>query len=160
MALLAQGKSCPHGAERSVECTSVPGEFPSEGAIRGTPQISHQIHASAQSSNAPQAILQESILIIPDFQVSFSEADQALQEYMTTMLPEFPFVPLPSKKSSEMIREQPFLTKTILWVCRPPSPEISAAFHSWFRQQISHETVVLMNNNLELVQALLVFLAW
>ncbi|PYH93985.1 hypothetical protein BO71DRAFT_441330 [Aspergillus ellipticus CBS 707.79] len=79
---------------------------------------------------------------------------------MTTMLPEFPFVPLPFKHASDMLRDQPLLLKTILWICRPPPPEVSAAFESWFRQHVAEQTVVLMNKNIELVQAILVFLAW
>lgn len=79
---------------------------------------------------------------------------------MTTMLPEFPFVPLSPTNSSELIKEKPLLLNTIPWVCRPPTPEASAAFESWFRQHIASQTVVLMNKDLELVHAILVFLAW
>lgn len=103
---------------------------------------------------------EDSISIVPGFDVSFLEADRVLQEYMTTMLPEFLFVPLPFKSSSNMLKEQPLLLKTIIWVCRPPPPEASAAFKSWFRQHIADQTVVLMSKNIELVQAILVFIVW
>ena len=79
---------------------------------------------------------------------------------MTTMVPEFPFVPLSTKNSSSMLKDKPLLLKTILWVCRPPPPEVSAVFESWFRQHVANEAVVLMHKELELVQAILVFLAW
>lgn len=90
----------------------------------------------------------------------FLEADQVLQEYMTVMLPQFPFVPLPCHNAYDMFKDKPLLLKTILWVCRPPKPEAFAAFESWLRQHIAHQTVVLSNKSLELVQAILIFLAW
>ncbi|KAH0838926.1 fungal transcriptional regulatory protein [Fonsecaea pedrosoi] len=101
-----------------------------------------------------------SVSIVSGFQFSFSEANQVLQEYMITMVPQFPFVPLPSHDAYEMFKDKPFLLKTILWVCRPPGPDASAAFESWFRQNVAHQTVVLMNKSLDVVQAILVFLAW
>lgn len=110
-----------------------------------------------QTSSPPRS---GSVFIVPDFQLSFSEADQVLLEYMTIMLPQFPFVPLPCHNAYDMYKDKPLLLKTILWVCRPPKPETSVAFESWFRQHIAHQTVVLMNKSLELVQAVLVFLAW
>lgn len=96
----------------------------------------------------------------PGSEISSSEADEVLQEYMASMLPEFPFVPLSSTSSFDMLKENPLLLRVILWVCRPPKPEVSSVFESWFRQHIANEVVVLMNKNLELVQAILVFLAW
>ncbi|KAI1379829.1 hypothetical protein F4677DRAFT_464064 [Hypoxylon crocopeplum] len=99
------------------------------------------------------------IAIVPGFEVSFSDADQILEEYIVTMIPQFPFVPLPSHNAYEMYKDRPLLLKTILWVCKPPGPEAYAAFESWFRQHIAHQAVVLMNKNLELIQVLLVFFA-
>ena len=115
---------------------------------------------SAQSSDEMEVDLlqRESILIHPGFQVS--EADNVLSDYMVNMTPEFPFVPLRSGTSSWMLKKNPLLTKTILGVCRPPAPDVSAAFEKWFRKTIAHETVVLGKKNIELVQSILVFLAW
>lgn len=136
--------------------------FSNESPAGTSTQSSCQNQPSVPSSTQSMGIVssEHSISIVPGFDVSFQEADQVLQEYMTTMLPEFPFVPLLFKDSSDMLRNQPLLLKTILWVCRPPPPETSAAFESWFRRHIAEQTVVLMNKNVELVQAILVFLAW
>ncbi|KAG6367228.1 hypothetical protein INS49_001413 [Diaporthe citri] len=101
-----------------------------------------------------------SIPIVPGFEIPFVEADQVLQEYVTFMLPQFPFVPLPCHNAYDMFKDKPLLLKTILRVCRPPKPEASAAFESRLRQHIAHQTVVLANKSLELVQTILVFLAW
>ncbi|CAK7228775.1 hypothetical protein SEUCBS140593_007025 [Sporothrix eucalyptigena] len=75
-----------------------------------------------------------SISIVPGFRVSFNEADKALQEYAADMVPQFPFVPLPCHNAYDMYKDKPLLLKTILWVCRPPGPEESAAYEDWFRQ--------------------------
>lgn len=76
------------------------------------------------------------------------------------MLPHFPFVPLSCYNAYDLYKEKPLLLKTILWVCRPPGQEASAAFHFWFRQHVAHQIVVLLTKSLELIQAILVFLAW
>ncbi|KAJ3508484.1 hypothetical protein NM208_g15817 [Fusarium decemcellulare] len=120
-------------------------------------QLDHQSDPSVPTQDQPRA---EAISIVPGFQVSFSEADQALEEYMTDMVPQFPFVPLPGSTTYDLYKEKPLLLKTILWICRPPGPAPSAAFERWFREHIAHETVVLGNKSLELLQALLVFFAW
>ncbi|OGM49707.1 hypothetical protein ABOM_001909, partial [Aspergillus bombycis] len=126
-------------------------QFPNEGST------SYQDHPPLDATTPPPS---GSISIVPGFEVSFVEANQALQEYMTVMLPEFPFVPLPSLKACDMYKDKPFLLKTILWACRPPGPDVSATFEKWFRQYIAHQTISLVNKNLELVQALLLFFAW
>lgn len=79
---------------------------------------------------------------------------------MTVMFPQFPFVPLPCHNAYDMFKDKPLLLKTILWVCRPPRPVAYAGFENWLRQHIAHQTVVLANKGLELVQTILVFLAW
>ena len=136
--------------------------FPSESAPTRTQAPFHD-SVPSNSSNQLSGDLpstSSTISVVPGFEVSFSEADQVLREYMTSMLPEFPFVPLASTSSFNMLKDSPLLLKVILWVCRPPKPEVSSVFESWFRQHIANEIVVLMNKNLELVQAILVFLAW
>ncbi|KAJ5348215.1 uncharacterized protein N7506_001468 [Penicillium brevicompactum] len=78
-------------------------------SLAGTPTQSGQnqgpVPLSTQLTRTVPS--EDSISIVPAFDVSFLEADQVLQEYMTTMLPEFPFVPLPFKSSSDMLKEQP-----------------------------------------------------
>lgn len=150
--LTGDGKRPPDSEQR-------PPFHQTEGA---TPTTTPQIHPAALSSENPESIAPPHglISVFPGFEITRHEADQSLEEYMTTMLPEFPFVPLPSSNLSQALEEKPLLTKTIICVCRPPPFNSSAAFESWFRRQIAHEAVVLTGKNLELVQAILVFLAW
>ncbi|KAH7211548.1 hypothetical protein DER44DRAFT_766398 [Fusarium oxysporum] len=136
--------------------------LPSNGFTPAVIQTSRQDMTSAPSLHSPASYPQQDsfINIVPGFQVSFTEAGQVLQEYMTEMLPQFPFVPLPSLDAYNLYNRKPLLLKTILWVCRPPALEAYAAFEDWFRQHVAYQTVVRMNKSLEIVQALLVFFAW
>ncbi|KAJ5676169.1 hypothetical protein N7462_009066 [Penicillium macrosclerotiorum] len=59
-----------------------------------------------------------------------------------------------------MLKETPLLLKTILWVCKSSLLYTNKSFEIWFRRHIAHRVVVLMDKNLELLQAILVFLAW
>lgn len=97
---------------------------------------------------------------LPGYAITFSEADEILQEYTATMIHQFPFVPLQSHSACDMYKNIPFLLKTILCVCRPADSGHPAAFEHWFRQHVANEAVALMNKNLELVQSCLIFLAW
>ncbi|KAJ5627304.1 hypothetical protein N7528_004731 [Penicillium herquei] len=161
MALLAKQQDHTHCSERRTRFPTAPND--SAPAIIPRPgDASYEDQSLAGSLNqlAGTNSPEESISIVPGFEVTFSEADEILEEYMTTMLPEFPFIPIPSKNSSQMLEDKPLLLKTILWACRPPPPEVSAAFEHWFRQHIATQTVTLMKKDLELVQAILIFLAW
>ncbi|CAH0025757.1 unnamed protein product [Clonostachys rhizophaga] len=92
--------------------------------------------------------------------LTFEEADQSLQYYQTEMLPQFPFVPLPVCRTSELYHASPLLLKTILRACRPLGPERDAIFERWFRQHVVYRIAVLMEKSTELLQAILVFAAW
>lgn len=107
-----------------------------------------------------QQLREQAFEVIAGFKMSFDEADAVLQEYATIMLPQFPFVPLETTSVANMSREQPILLKTVLFACRPPSQTIRAEFEQWFRQYISHQIVVLGAKRLELLQAIVIFLAW
>lgn len=161
MMLLDRHREPPAPSERPTEHSA----FPKEGNSNtpASTQASGQGHLSVPSIQPLDASIPPrsgSISIVPGFQITFLEADQVLQEYMTSMLPQFPFVPIPCHNAYDMFKDKPLLLKTILWVCRPPEPEACAAFERWLREHVAHQTVVLGNHTLELVQTILVFLAW
>ncbi|RTE71516.1 hypothetical protein BHE90_014088 [Fusarium euwallaceae] len=152
MALLSQERNRP------IES---PSSLPSNGFTPAAIQAPHQdIRSTPLHTPASYPSQDAFINIVPGFQISFIEADQVLQEYTAEMLPQFPFVPLPSLDAYEMYKRKPLLLKTILWVCRPPGPEAYGVLENWFRQHVAYQTVVLMNKSLEIVQALLVYFAW
>lgn len=160
MMLLHRHREPPAPAERPSEHSAFPKEGNSSKPATTQADQGHLSVPSTQPLESSMPPRSGSIAIVPGFEITFLEADQVLQEYMTTMLPQFPFVPLPCHNAYDIFKDKPILLKTILWVCRPPEPEACAAFESWLRQHIAHQTVVLANHTLELVQAILVFLAW
>lgn len=161
MALLTRDGESEHASGRGRLIEHVPSAIEAPAPATTRNQSSSPDHSQTQTSNRAHSASDSlrSICITPGFEVSFSDADEILQEYRTTMLPEFPFVPVPPGSFCDIAKEKPFLTKVILYVCRPP-PGSLTEFDNWFRQHISHEVVISTNKSLELVQAILVFLAW
>lgn len=113
--------------------------------------------------NGPLAIIpvsEGSIEIVPGFCISFTEADRVLEEYRTTMLFQFPFVPIPLTQSSEMHRSHPLLIKAIIYACRPQVLQDQENINRWFVEHFARHIVILNEKSIELLQAVLVFLAW
>ena len=125
-----------------------------------TPHEAHRATPPLQTVPAPGEPHTGMITIVPGFEVTLLEADDALQQYIIEMVPQFPFVPLINSSAHDMYKDRPLLLRTIMWACRPPQPHTTAAFETWFRQCIAHETVVLGDHRPEILQALLVFFAW
>ncbi|KAK1845541.1 fungal transcriptional regulatory protein [Colletotrichum chrysophilum] len=93
------------------------------------------------SFNTPPTIIDpstEAITIIPGYQVTLQEAELIFQIYTSDFVPQFPFVPLPNDKARDL----------------------SVGFERWFRQYVAYRVVVLLEKNLEILQALLVYFAW
>lgn len=84
-------------------------ESPAGTSMQSSCQNQPSVPPSLQSTGIVPS--ESSISIVPGFDVSFLEADQVLQEYMNTMLPEFPFVPLSFKSSSEMLRSNHYSSR-------------------------------------------------
>ncbi len=131
-----------------------------------TPATTPSLHESGQLSTATPPFLALSdpqataITIIPGYHMPLDEVDQILRQYSAEMVPQFPFVPLPEGSSRELCGNHPLLLRTVLWACRPTGSDFLTAFELWFREQLAVRTVVRMEKNLEILQALLVFLAW
>lgn len=103
---------------------------------------------------------EQSIDIVVDFSVTLLEADQILHEYTSSMLPNFPFVPITSHRAQDMYREQPLLLKAIISSCRPQMGSVRTSVDQWFREYFAYHVAVLNECRLELLQAMLVYVAW
>jgi hypothetical protein len=151
--------SAPAEPEQSSRSNAASSSLPISPAMTDAHQA-NQPTPQPYTTVEAQQLREQAFEIIPGFKMSFGDADLILQEYMSTMLPQFPFVPLETESVVELSREQPVLLKTILFACRPPSQSIRAEFEQWFRQYIAHQVVVLGAKRLELLQAIIIFLAW
>lgn len=97
----------------------------------------------------------------PGLELTWREAAQVLNVYSTLYVPNFPFVPIPPRQSlEELYTATPFLFRTIMLVAAPQSASTQRAGEKWFRRSIAEQVVVLGEKRLELLQSLLLFIAW
>lgn len=103
----------------------------------------------------------EAVEIVKGFRVSLYEADRALNLFRSIYSPYFPFVVIPVMITSfDLYEKFPFLFRTIVAVTTPQSPGIQAEFKLWFREYIAQHVVVNNERRLEILQAILIYLAW
>lgn len=103
----------------------------------------------------------DSVEIIPGFTITFYEADRALNLYRSLYAPCFPFVTIPVMVTAyELFERSPFLFRTIVSVTTPQSPAMQADYKIWFRHYIAEHVVINNERRLEVLQALLVHVAW
>lgn len=103
----------------------------------------------------------EVVEIVKGFRVSFYEADRALNLFRSIYSPYFPFVVVPvMTTSSDLYERSSFLFRTIVAVTVPQSPAVQADFKSWFKEYIAQHVVVNNERRLEILQAILIYLAW
>jgi hypothetical protein len=103
----------------------------------------------------------EAIQIVPGFALSLAEADAIISLYRTSYSPYFPFVPIPvTATAAELEQASPFLLRTILQVVVPQTAMVQKSVDRWLRQHIARRIIVEQERCLELLQALLVFIAW
>ncbi|KAL1882941.1 hypothetical protein Daus18300_000579 [Diaporthe australafricana] len=99
--------------------------------------------------------------IIPGFRMTFYEADRALNLYRSLYAPYFPFVTIPVMATAyDLYEKTPFLFRTIVSIAAPQTPTTQADFKVWFRHYIAEHVVVNNEKRLEILQALLVHMAW
>lgn len=88
-------------------------------------------------------------------------AGQALLEaYTNFMIPMFPFVPIPSQMTAEeLCREKPFLYLNISMIASP-NPARQQELSKAIKEHISDRIIMQGQRTLDLLQGLLVHLAW
>lgn len=103
----------------------------------------------------------EYVEIVKGFRMTFLEAERSLNLYRSVYSPYFPFVPVPVMMSSrELYEKSPFLFRSVVAVTTPQSPDIQAEYRVWFREYVAQHVVVNNERRLEVLQAILIHLAW
>jgi hypothetical protein len=103
----------------------------------------------------------ETIEIVPNFSITHQEADRLLDLYRTTFSVLFPFVPIPPPVTAlALLEHSPFLFRTIIQAVAPQNGAIQRDVSRWFREYIAQHMIVNQEKRLEILQALLVYLAW
>lgn len=93
--------------------------------------------------------------------ITMGEADRLLKLYQTDYHPRFPFVPIPRNTTAQdLFQRQPFLFRTIIQIVAPQSAALQRSFTIWFREYIATHIIVKQEKRLDLLQAILLFIAW
>lgn len=99
--------------------------------------------------------------LFPGFRITHDEAAKRLEVYRRDYVPEFPFVPMPdSLASHEFYSESRFLFWTILAVVSPLKEKVQMDFKAWFRKYLAEHVVMGQERSLDILQGILVYLAW
>ncbi|CAN8103248.1 unnamed protein product [Discula destructiva] len=142
--------------------------LPSAGLVRPASIAAggNSLRSTESPSFAPErdtrpSAADESVEIVKGFRVSFYEADRALNLFRSIYSPYYPFVTIPvMMTSSELFDTTPFLFRTVVAITTPQLPAIQAEYKMWFREYVAQHVVVNGERRLEILQAILIHLAW
>lgn len=99
--------------------------------------------------------------LLPDFRLTPTQASSYLAQYRTQMMPKYPFVIIDSDINAATLCSQ---SKCLFWcimaTVAPLSTEAHRNFRHWFRSHLAEEIVVKQHKSVDLLQAILVYLAW
>lgn len=143
---------------------------------RTPPTISSSPHSNAVASpdplppqpilwNNPKSIdagsVGEFFDVGPSLRVPMEEANRYLDLYRSQYSPKFPFVPIANCLSAiELYKRQPFLFQVIMQIVAPQSPSVQREVDRWVREYIARSVIVDQERRLDLIQGLLLFVAW
>jgi hypothetical protein len=103
----------------------------------------------------------DSFDIAPGLVVSVDEADQMLDWYRSDYSPKFPFVPIaPCLTACELYETKPFLFRVIIQAIAPQSFTTQREVARWIRKYLAEHVLVAQETRLELLQGLLLYIAW
>lgn len=99
--------------------------------------------------------------LFPGFRLTSEEALTYLDVYKQDFMPNYPFVIIPpTTDACTLYSESPSLFWVIMSAVAPQSPEVQQGVRKWLRQYISEHMIVQQERSLQLLQTLLLHLAW
>ncbi|KAF5684212.1 cercosporin resistance [Fusarium circinatum] len=130
-----------------------------------------QVHAPCQPHSTNHDMMNQTpddsvrfstdVELFPGFRVSQQDASDRLDVYRRDYVPHFPFVPVPSSMcASELYVESRVMFWTILAVVSPLNNKVQMEFKAWFRRYLAEHLVVRQEKSIDILQAMLVYLAW
>jgi hypothetical protein len=97
----------------------------------------------------------------PGFGLTWGQAEQAISNFKIKFMPNFPFVALrPEIFAEQLYLEKPLLFKVIMLVAAPTTLAKMTEIKRSITTYIGQHLVVLEKRDLDLLQGLLVFIAW
>jgi hypothetical protein len=134
--------------------------------LQSTPIDSTQRPAEAASGNnagplTPLGTFSSNTSVASDLNASVSEAAELLAHFKTHFVRDFPFIVIPVNESaSELRQKRPYLYEAILMVATYHEPTRQGAMANEVLQNLTARIVLNGESSLDLLQALLVFVAW
>lgn len=93
--------------------------------------------------------------------LDIESANQLLLKYRAQMMPQFPFVIVPPEEDLQSLRQRfPFLLLCILTASLEHDPSLQAALEAHIRQEVANRLIVQTERSMDLLQGLLVHVAW
>ncbi len=97
----------------------------------------------------------------PGYNLSWEQAEIALNEYKINYMPNFPFVVIePEVTAQELFHEKPFLFRVVLLVATRMPLEKKRGMKRNVTAYLGQHLLVNEERSLDLLQGLLVFIAW
>ncbi|KAH0598941.1 hypothetical protein MHUMG1_03055 [Metarhizium humberi] len=153
MSLLAENQ---HGQQQPGPSPMTPESQLAHKTSPAIPQVL-QTEPPHSTGSGNQALFR----LIPDFQVTEREASRFLSIYASEYAPNFPFVMVPSAATAHGLHDRiPGLFWAIMTAVAPQSFAVQQRVKTWFRQYVADHVIVRQEKTLQLLQAILVHLAW
>jgi len=99
--------------------------------------------------------------LFPGFSLTGEQATAYLEIYQTELMPNFPFVVIPPSMDAHALYSQ---SPSLFWVTMaavaPQSLAIQEEVRKWLRQYIAEHMIVKQEKSLQLLQTLLLHMAW
>lgn len=160
--LLASNRPLIEGATSPLPPSNLPLPEPSSSS-RSSSQISIQpsIHPPFSTTyQLPSVGFGQLQDVITKGLVTFEDAEDGL-EFFRTQAHRFPFVIVsPQTTLDTLRREKPFLFLAILTFATQTRPKLQAELELELRESLSKRVIVNMEKSLDILQGLLVYLAW
>lgn len=155
------GKLPEHARFASLDQGAIVTHVPEKPSVQvGQTAAAESLKSSRNPSTLPTPPV-ELMDIFPGFRVSLLEAEDILRIYNESYSPLFPFVPIPQMTSAnDLLAEKPFLFRTIMTAVAPQNATIQKQAAVWFREYMAEHMLVNQEKSIELLQAILVRIAW
>ncbi len=116
-------------------------------------EVAYQKYAGQkQPASAPES---------PGYGMGWDQADVAVAEYQVKHMPHFPFVLIePGVGAQELFSEKPFLYRVVMLITTRQSAERRKEMRRKVMAYLGHHLLVQEERDLDLLQGLLVFIAW
>jgi hypothetical protein len=111
-------------------------------------------------TSLPTHHIEHGVPLNDTLRITLDEADRILEQFRTDKLPNFPFVDISGFRAQDMVQHSPMLLRAILYSCPDPSWSNMFEMEKLFRQSIAMRIVIQHEKSIDLLQAILAFVAW